>query len=470
VKDLKAEVRLEAIKKLEEDALASLMRMKLEAKEKLMAAMNKQHERKAGELNKHAFGVWVSTLSVMKEERLRKEEAKKRCIANVAATFGALTQVVFYGWRNVAVELKKNKGKKELATRNALRTIANSTVMLLKETFTAWQTDTTKTLAAKSVKSTTKAAVMRSIAESAGALLKACFSKWRELTGMTGPASRKAKARAMQAGARLAKAENTRLLAKLVTHWSVSAREAKPMRELELTQRRLAAATAEIHRLEVRLMRLEEARGAQLSMDSGHSWSLDQPEVLHGRALRTPRTLAPSTEGLPSARQAGGPLNVYVKVMHGQTVSGAASGDSVALQIDGTQYAADVKRKLVENGVYWPSTGSPEAADDADSRLLFRGVPLKHDVALKAQGVCDGCELRLLLMRSKLKPLRTNGGVDSKAAALRGTGESAVSSDLGGFPKVTTAVPMQYAPYYQSPRTLPGLPSQRILAGLTAMN
>merc|ERR1719491_1913901 len=85
--------------------------------------------------------------------------------------------------------------------------------------------------------------------------------------------------------------------------------------------------------------------------------------------------------------------------------------ESATLLVYGPAYVDDVKHQLAEAGFSWgPLTRSEKGALDLPegqglegARLLFRGMPLKPDVPLQAQGVVDGSELRLLRSRGAIQ-------------------------------------------------------------------
>lgn len=103
---------------------------------------------------------------------------------------------------------------------------------------------------------------------------------------------------------------------------------------------------------------------------------------------------------------------VNVKIVDGAS----QSSNSMALQVTSADCVADLKVKLAEIGAMDDNsdgacsmlrqvarTRNESMTDDGDARLLFRGIPLEAGVAIGAQGVCDGCELQLMLLSAKRK-------------------------------------------------------------------
>lgn len=124
------------------------------------------------------------------------------------------------------------------------------------------------------------------------------------------------------------------------------------------------------------------------------------------------------------------PMHLVVNIMPGAMVKSGSCPDSVNLMVHGPVFVADIKRQLAEAGLSWgtlmPRDGGPLDPPEGQSlegaRLLFRGMPLKADLSLQAQGVADGCELRLLRARTSFQrgahELRVRGG--GELAAPRG--------------------------------------------------
>merc|ERR1719491_650769 len=113
--------------------------------------------------------------------------------------------------------------------------------------------------------------------------------------------------------------------------------------------------------------------------------------------------------------------------MPGAMVMNGNRPETINLLVHGPVFVADIKRQLAEAGLSWgplmPRDGGPldppEGQALEGARLLFRGMPLKTDLSLQAQGAGDGSELRLLRARTTFQrgahELRLRGGSDPGA-------------------------------------------------------
>lgn len=137
----------------------------------------------------------------------------------------------------------------------------------------------------------------------------------------------------------------------------------------------------------------------------------------------------PAVEGLPR-RTVGAepadlwkerPLQVVVRILPGAITGGAQWVDEIQLQLPPGADAAEVERLLAEQGLRWEPVrprgwGAAESEEDCcvdsgNSRLLFKGFPLRRDGScLAEQGVAQGGELRLLRSRAFPERLRSRSG------------------------------------------------------------
>merc|ERR1719386_669842 len=109
-------------------------------------------------------------------------------------------------------------------------------------------------------------------------------------------------------------------------------------------------------------------------------------------------------------------------------VGGPNLQEEFQLQLPPIANLYDVKRLLIAAGVSWgpllPRDGGPaDIAEDQTmeaARMLFLGMPLKEDVPLMEQGVCDGSKLRLLRARNPRQRLRNRGSSEGTWNAPRG--------------------------------------------------
>lgn len=121
------------------------------------------------------------------------------------------------------------------------------------------------------------------------------------------------------------------------------------------------------------------------------------------------------------------PMHLVVNIMPGAMVMNGNRPETINLLVHGPVFVADIKRQLAEAGLSWgplmPRDGGPldppEGQALEGARLLFRGMPLKTDLSLQAQGAGDGSELRLLRARTTFQrgahELRLRGGSDPGA-------------------------------------------------------
>jgi len=109
----------------------------------------------------------------------------------------------------------------------------------------------------------------------------------------------------------------------------------------------------------------------------------------------------------PEKLQKQRPIRLQINIMPGGMMANSNRPESASLLANGPIFVDDIKRRLVEAGLSWGplmprdgGSGNPPEGQSLDgARLLFRGMPLKLDVPLQAQGVSDGSELRLLRSR-----------------------------------------------------------------------
>lgn len=153
----------------------------------------------------------------------------------------------------------------------------------------------------------------------------------------------------------------------------------------------------------VRLNSVEEAAAAlrAFSGQSPGALGLQASQQLQSQEVLF-RQRRPTGPGVLRGQR---PLHLSVIIMPGALVMNRGRSESINLLVHGHLFTADIKRRLAEVGFSWgplmPRDGDPfESPEDVEgSRFLFRGMPLKPDVTLQAQGVVDGSELRLLRAR-----------------------------------------------------------------------
>eukprot|EP00445_Apocalathium_hangoei_P066163 CAMPEP_0204121242 /NCGR_PEP_ID=MMETSP0361-20130328/8091_1 /ASSEMBLY_ACC=CAM_ASM_000343 /TAXON_ID=268821 /ORGANISM="Scrippsiella Hangoei, Strain SHTV-5" /LENGTH=273 /DNA_ID=CAMNT_0051072517 /DNA_START=1 /DNA_END=822 /DNA_ORIENTATION=+ len=119
------------------------------------------------------------------------------------------------------------------------------------------------------------------------------------------------------------------------------------------------------------------------------------------------------TESRPTFR-------ISVRLVPGGVLRGEHWLGCLQLTLPSRATAADVFRRLQEEGVRWapPRPHPLEVAlmleecrlDERSCRFLFKGMPLKLDMAVMEQGVFEGSELKLIKSRVHPERLRCRSG------------------------------------------------------------
>jgi len=161
--------------------------------------------------------------------------------------------------------------------------------------------------------------------------------------------------------------------------------------------------TSQVQRLSERVRSLQESKG-----------TLPSPPVTLGP--RQARAANQPTRSRDEVSQSSKPLgrdhsmSISVKIMPGVTLPDGQWIDELDLQLPEGSTPSDVETLLVSQGISRESSSSellrPLEGSRGGCRLLFRGVALRHDLSLRAQGVTYGSELRLLRPRCGLEQLR----------------------------------------------------------------
>jgi hypothetical protein len=160
------------------------------ARRNALAQLEKQFGNESKALLREVLGKW----QIVRENRIRREGAKKKAERALAGSGQALLVHVLGGWKGIWSEAKLKRQRKAQSKARAMRMIANGDNALQDFCLTQWHEITKTAVASKKAKVGSHEQVLRMLASSDGAIVKFSFMGWADVVKQRAEKNQKMKA------------------------------------------------------------------------------------------------------------------------------------------------------------------------------------------------------------------------------------------------------------------------------------